>query len=1138
MTHHYKYLLFLVLFVFLQPAGRQGYLSAQKIPRPMGVDCECALTGSYVDPDTGVDIAINPDGTSPHGKYKVVVTGTDPIDVQVIRLSDNTKLFEQSVQSDTYWGFSPDDDRFVTHYALGGTDVVTLYDLTINPAHQVWTVSPATTASRFYFSRHGKYFLYEAITGSFQSYIVIVNAVTGVKGLEDSYTFYNIPDSSDQYGLSVHGFSPDTSDRTFTYAYIYSQNNFLWNMVNLSLARIYPSEQHTGISEFWQFSPCGDVLGDVRQIDPGSVDIRLIKTVSGGNLGGSSSYPLAPVSLRSTPVSQIASVGGTDYVLAPNSAGGACLTVPDTLELARHRVIAGTSVPATLFLNVPAGSGGLTVNLSSDASAAASVPASVLVPQDSLSATFTVTTHSVSLQTAAVISAAANGTTKTDTLIVVPQGIASVSLVPAGGVLGGDSAQCTVYLTNPAQSGGQLVTLVNGNSAISSIPPSITISEAAMSGSCTVTTSTVNSLDSTVITAKTSNTAASATLLIAPFATLTIQPDTVVGGNQISVGAVMLVPARSPYQIIQLQSSDTVTVPLSPVLSVPGGYTSAGAVAQTTGVAADTVVSLSITNSPRANSSPVLVRPANLQSTSPQFDLGCLVGAHGRYGNIFIAGWPIRFQVSLDGEAPPPGAPISMSSDHPLVLPPVTPLTIHYRKRDTTWTLTSANTIASPQQVILTLTYRGKSLFDTVIIVPQLHYSVVEFGDSTYYYAALSINNAGKVYGIDASGNYFWDNGTVTRFSSFPGLTLYPSNGPQALNDSGHLVGNVGNHAAYWKPDTTITLPLPPGYASAYGVAINNHDDVIGYADTVACLWSGGGFTILDGFGPKYAPEVDALNNSRQVVGDFTRDYYGYTPGNAAVLWENGHITWSLAGSYLPPYNVPVFAYARTINDSGTIAGEYNIQPAYQGKGWFLRHGADTTNFASLPPYYGMRPLSINAHGDIVGTMWQDDFDSYPYPFLYKDGYYYDLNCITDSIPGGQHLSIANRINDRGIIAGAVRIEALNTTRACLLIPSGTTLAVNGGQRKALPTAYRLHQNFPNPFNPVTMIQYDLPRDSRVTLTVYNILGQSVAVLVDQKQIAGYYSVQFGGPGFSSGVYFYRLTAGTYQSVKKMMLVK
>jgi len=93
-------------------------------------------------------------------------------------------------------------------------------------------------------------------------------------------------------------------------------------------------------------------------------------------------------------------------------------------------------------------------------------------------------------------------------------------------------------------------------------------------------------------------------------------------------------------------------------------------------------------------------------------------------------------------------------------------------------------------------------------------------------------------------------------------------------------------------------------------------------------------------------------------------------------------------------------------------------------------------------------------------------------------------------------------------------------------------------QTAFMPTEYSLSQNYPNPFNATTVIEYALPIESHVKLQVYNIRGQKVATLVDSKQQAGCRSVSWDASGVSSGLYFYRLTAGSKVFSERMMLLK
>ena len=96
-----------------------------------------------------------------------------------------------------------------------------------------------------------------------------------------------------------------------------------------------------------------------------------------------------------------------------------------------------------------------------------------------------------------------------------------------------------------------------------------------------------------------------------------------------------------------------------------------------------------------------------------------------------------------------------------------------------------------------------------------------------------------------------------------------------------------------------------------------------------------------------------------------------------------------------------------------------------------------------------------------------------------------------------------------------------------------------------IPKTSSLSQNYPNPFNPVTRIRYTVGGNrgegfggSDVSLVVYDILGRQVAVPVNEKKQPGTYSVQFGGSGLASGVYFYRLTVGNFVQTRKMVLAK
>ncbi len=132
--------------------------------------------------------------------------------------------------------------------------------------------------------------------------------------------------------------------------------------------------------------------------------------------------------------------------------------------------------------------------------------------------------------------------------------------------------------------------------------------------------------------------------------------------------------------------------------------------------------------------------------------------------------------------------------------------------------------------------------------------------------------------------------------------------------------------------------------------------------------------------------------------------------------------------------------------------------------------------------------------------------------------------------------------------SGAVDDGPFYTVTGCGTAPlasvaeAGTTQTVKGklleGQSAEIPAAYELAQNYPNPFNPSTEIRFDLPEASPVTLVVYDVTGREVARLVEGALAAGTHQVTFDASGLPSGVYLYRITAGSFTRTNRMVLTK
>lgn len=116
--------------------------------------------------------------------------------------------------------------------------------------------------------------------------------------------------------------------------------------------------------------------------------------------------------------------------------------------------------------------------------------------------------------------------------------------------------------------------------------------------------------------------------------------------------------------------------------------------------------------------------------------------------------------------------------------------------------------------------------------------------------------------------------------------------------------------------------------------------------------------------------------------------------------------------------------------------------------------------------------------------------------------------------------------------------RALTQKEILNLYNAGNTTEINERKEHSIPTEFSLAQNYPNPFNPSTKISWQLPVAGHQTLKVYDILGNEVATLVNEYQEAGRYEVIFDASKLSSGVYFYKLQSGSFQEIKKMILLR
>ncbi len=229
-----------------------------------------------------------------------------------------------------------------------------------------------------------------------------------------------------------------------------------------------------------------------------------------------------------------------------------------------------------------------------------------------------------------------------------------------------------------------------------------------------------------------------------------------------------------------------------------------------------------------------------------------------------------------------------------------------------------------------------------------------------------------------------------------------------------------------------------------------------------------------------------------------------------------------------PPTNIALY---KTATASSVESSDY--PPSYAVDG----NSATRWSSQFSDPQWLKVDLGAVHNIDYVSLLWETAYGKEFEILVSKDGVNWDVaQHITNGTGGLNTLSIsmqARYVEMYGIQRGTQWGYSLYELE---VYSSDTTTGTQGSLK--IPEKYMLDDNFPNPFNPTTMIGYQLPVKSRVTLDVYDVLGRKMAALVHGEENAGFYKVSFDGSGLSSGVYFCRFTAGKYTSVKKMLMVK
>ena len=301
-----------------------------------------------------------------------------------------------------------------------------------------------------------------------------------------------------------------------------------------------------------------------------------------------------------------------------------------------------------------------------------------------------------------------------------------------------------------------------------------------------------------------------------------------------------------------------------------------------------------------------------------------------------------------------------------------------------------------------------------------------------------------------------------------------------------------------------------------------------------------------DGFGFSVS-----ISGDYAVVGAALDDDNGDNSGSAYVFKRTGTI-WSQEAKLLASDGAALDRFGFSVS----ISGDYAAVGAYfdddngddSGSAYvFKRTGTSWAEEAKLLPSDGAADdlfgYSVSISGDyaLVGARFDDDNgDDSGSAYLFKrtgTSWAQEAKLLASDGAAGDVFGHSVSISGNYAVVGAALDDDNGGDSGSAYVYSDIIVGIDD-ERAGLPAQFTLSQNHPNPFNPMTVVEYALPKASRVSLVIYNLRGEEIARLVEGEIPAGNHSAIWNASNVSSGIYFYRLQAGDFVQTRKMVLLK
>lgn len=358
----------------------------------------------------------------------------------------------------------------------------------------------------------------------------------------------------------------------------------------------------------------------------------------------------------------------------------------------------------------------------------------------------------------------------------------------------------------------------------------------------------------------------------------------------------------------------------------------------------------------------------------------------------------------------------------------------------------------------------------------------------------------------------------------------------EAINDAGVVVGYmpyVRMTVWYHRAIVFGSLTLFEGERSqAHG--INGDGVVTGYirqagSSVVFRLHPDERLEVLNDIGLPGRAEGRAINDAGQIAGYYS-DVTPLANSRLFIIEPDNSVT------YLPDI-APEWPEPTAINEAGHVVGTVTSNELRPDLGFHW----DGVTYTFLPPLPGDAGYSaaqdINNLGQIVGysrdCVAKDHCDD---GVLWQDGVLYKLEDLAaDFLQPDDNIGRTYGISDNGWITGGGYNSATDSREAYRMKLASAPVAV---EDEVAPRAFALHAPYPNPAGGLATISFDISEAAPVRLAVYDMLGRSVAVLLDEQRPAGRHEAAFDGHGFAAGIYLVRMDAGAFSASRRLVLAR